>query len=163
VLEIGGGVGEIEIELLKRGAARAVNLELSASYEQEMKRLLSEHGLEGQVEWRVHDIAADPDAVDPADIVLLHRVICCYPDYQALLGAAADDARRFVVFSYPPRHAPARFFIGVQNLAFRLLRREFRTFAHLPEAMLRVVEDRSFRRVFARRAPVWQIAALERA
>ena len=29
VLEIGGGVGEIQIELLKRGAARSVNLELS--------------------------------------------------------------------------------------------------------------------------------------
>jgi len=32
VLEIGGGVGEIQIELLKRGAARTTNLELSPSY-----------------------------------------------------------------------------------------------------------------------------------
>ena len=38
VLEIGGGVGEIEIELLKRGAARAVNLELSPAYEAEVRR-----------------------------------------------------------------------------------------------------------------------------
>ena len=29
VLEIGGGVGEIQLELLKRGAASATNLELS--------------------------------------------------------------------------------------------------------------------------------------
>jgi len=32
VLEVGGGVGEIQIELLKRGARRAVNLELSGAY-----------------------------------------------------------------------------------------------------------------------------------
>lgn len=162
VLEIGGGVGEIEIELLKRGAASAVNLELSPAYEEEAKRLLSEQGLEGRVERRLHDVAAEPDAVDPADVVVLNRVVCCYPDYRVLLGAAADHARRLVVFSYPPRHAGSRLFIGVQNLVFRLLRREFRTFAHPPEAMLRVVEERGFRPVFAHRARVWQIAALER-
>jgi 2-polyprenyl-3-methyl-5-hydroxy-6-metoxy-1,4-benzoquinol methylase len=162
VLDIGGGVGEIDIELLKRGAARALNLELSPSNEEEGKRLLREQGLEGRVEWRIHDIAADPEAIEPADVVVLHRVVCCYPDYTALLGAAAEHARRFVVFSYPPRHALSRLVVGAENLAFGLLRREFRTFAHPPSAMLAVVEERGFTRVFAHRAPVWQIAALER-
>jgi SAM-dependent methyltransferase len=163
VLEIGGGVGEIEIELLKRGAAHAVNLELSPAYEEEAKRLLREEGLEGRVEWRLHDIASDPEAVERADVVVLHRVVCCYPDYRALLGAAADHARRFVVFSYPPRHALSRLFVGTQNLVFRLLGREFRTFVHPPAAMLAVLEQRGLRQVFAHRAPVWQIAAVERA
>ena len=163
VLEIGGGVGEIEIELLKRGAARAVNLELSPAYEEEAKRLLSEQRLEGRAEWRLHDVAAEPGAVEPADVVVLHRVVCCYPDYRALLGAAADHARRIVVFSYPPRHVLSRLFIAVQNLVFTLLRREFRTFAHPPASMLGVVEERGFRHVFAHRAPVWQVAAFERA
>jgi hypothetical protein len=35
VLEVGGGVGEIHLELLRRGATRAVNLELSPAYETE--------------------------------------------------------------------------------------------------------------------------------
>jgi 2-polyprenyl-3-methyl-5-hydroxy-6-metoxy-1,4-benzoquinol methylase len=163
VLEIGGGVGEIDIELLKRGAGLAVNLELSPSYEEEAKRLLHEEGLEGRLEWRLHDIAANPEAIEPADVVVLHRVVCCYPDYAALLRAAADHARRFVVFSYPPRHALFRVFIGGQNLIFRLLGREFRTFAHPPSAMLAVLAERGFRSSFAHRAPVWQVAALERA
>jgi 16S rRNA G966 N2-methylase RsmD len=162
VLEIGGGVGEIEIELMKRGAERAVNLELSPAYEPEARRLLAEHGLERRVEWRMHDIAAEPDSVEVADVVVLHRVVCCYPDYRALLGAAADHARRTVVFSFPPRHALSRLFIGAQNLVFRALRREFRTFAHPPAAMLGVVEARGFRRVLTHRAAVWNIAALER-
>src|SRR4051794_652261 len=45
VLEVGGGVGEIQIELLKRGARRAVNLELSGAYEREARALLDEAGL----------------------------------------------------------------------------------------------------------------------
>jgi hypothetical protein len=35
--------------LLKRGAARAVNLELSPAYEEEESRLAREHGLEERV------------------------------------------------------------------------------------------------------------------
>ena len=85
VLEIGGGVGEIQIELLKRGAARAVNLELSPAYEEEAKLLLREAALEDRAERRVHDIASDPEGVEAADIVVLHRVVCCYPDYERLL------------------------------------------------------------------------------
>jgi magnesium-protoporphyrin O-methyltransferase len=33
VLEVGGGIGEIQLELLKRGAQRTVNLELSPAYD----------------------------------------------------------------------------------------------------------------------------------
>jgi hypothetical protein len=162
VLEIGGGVGEIEIELLKRGADRAVNLELSPAFEEEARRLLREEGFEERATWRLHDIAADPDTIEPADVVVLHRVVCCYPDYRELLGAAADHARRFVVFSHPPRHALSRLFVAGQNLVFRLLQREFRTFVHPPSAMVAVPEERGFRPAFAHRALVWQIVALER-
>src|ERR671912_288825 len=55
VLEVGGGVGEIQVELLKRGAVAAVNLELSAAYEDEALELLRAAGLEGRVERRLHD------------------------------------------------------------------------------------------------------------
>ena len=37
VLEVGGGVGELHVELLKRGAERAVNLELSPAYDEEAR------------------------------------------------------------------------------------------------------------------------------
>ena len=86
VLEVGGGVGELQIELLKRGAARAVNLEMSPAYDEEAARLLREAGVEDRAERRLHDIAADPTGVEPAGVVVLHRVVCCYPDYGRLLG-----------------------------------------------------------------------------
>src|SRR6187200_1421859 len=55
VLEIGGGIGEIEIELLKRGAAHAVNLELSPAYDEEAAILVREAVLGGKSERRIHD------------------------------------------------------------------------------------------------------------
>jgi 2-polyprenyl-3-methyl-5-hydroxy-6-metoxy-1,4-benzoquinol methylase len=162
VLEIGGGVGEIGLELLEHGAAHALNLELSPAYEQEGRRLFREHRLEERIDWRVHDIAAEPDAIEPADIVVLHRVVCCYPDYRRLLGAAADHARRFVVFSYPPRNPLSRLFVAGANLVTRAFRTEFRAFVHPPSAMFAVLEERGFRRVLTHRALVWQIAGFER-
>jgi hypothetical protein len=162
VLEIGGGVGEIQIELLKRGAARSVNLELSPAYEEEAERLLSESALEERAERRLHDIAAEPDGVEAADIVVLHRVVCCYPDYERLLGAAAQHAKRLLVFSYPPRNFLSRLLIGAENLTLKLRRREFRSFVHPPAAMLGVLDERGLRRTFAHHTLVWQVAGLER-
>jgi hypothetical protein len=162
VLEIGGGVGEIQIELLKAGAAHAVNLELSPGYDEEAERLLHEASLEGRVDRRLHDIAVDPEGVEEADVVLLHRVVCCYPDYERLLGAAAQRARRFLVFSYPPRNALSRLIVTVENVVFRVLGKEYRSFTHPPAAMLGVLAERGLRRTFEHHTLVWQVAGLER-
>jgi 2-polyprenyl-3-methyl-5-hydroxy-6-metoxy-1,4-benzoquinol methylase len=163
VLEIGGGVGEIEIELLKAGAARAENLELSPAYEEEAHTLAEEAGVGGRIDWRLHDVAEDPEAVEPADIVVMHRVVCCYPDYERLLGAAADHARRALVFSYPPRNGLSRSVYGVFNLAMRLMGSDFRGFPHPPGAMLGVLERRGLRRTYEHHGRIWQVAGHERA
>jgi 2-polyprenyl-3-methyl-5-hydroxy-6-metoxy-1,4-benzoquinol methylase len=162
VLEVGGGVGELQIEFLKRGAARTVNLELSPAYDEEAARLLREAGVDGRGERRLHDLAADPGGVEPADVVVLHRVVCCYPDYERLLAAAAEHAGRLLVFSYPPRNWVSRFLIAAQNVFFSLRRIEFRTFAHPPARMVAVVEERGLRRAYEHHPLVWQVAGFER-
>ena len=78
-----------------------------------------------------------------------------------LLGASAQQARRLVVFSYPPRDAGMRLFFNVANLVFRLLRTELRWFAHPPAAMIATVEDRVLQQTFAHTG-LMQVAALSR-
>ena len=58
VLEIGGGVGGIEIELLKRGASRAVNVELSPAYDPFARELIAEATLAVETAALVEDVAA---------------------------------------------------------------------------------------------------------
>jgi len=162
VVEVGGGVGEIQIELLERGAGRTLNLELSPAYDDEAKGLLRESDLESRAERRLHDIAVDPAGVEPADVVVLNRVVCCYPDYERLLTAAAQHARRLLVFSYPRRNPASRLVVRVQNVVFALLRREFRTFTHPPAKMVAVLERRGLFASFSHRGLVWQVTGLER-
>jgi len=162
VLEIGGGVGEIQLELLRRGAASATNLELSPGYEPEAAALIEEAGVGGRVQRRLLDIATDPNAVEPADIVVLHRVVCCYPDFAKLLGAAADHARRQLVFSHPPRNAVSRAVVATENLLFRVIGRDFRTFAHPPDAMFAVLAEHGLQLRGRHSGRMWQVAAAGR-
>ncbi|MET1043661.1 MAG: methyltransferase domain-containing protein [Microbacteriaceae bacterium] len=160
VLEVGGGVGEIQLELLSRGAASAVNLELSPGYETEAARLITEAGVAKRVTRRVGiDIAREPDAVEPADIVVLHRVVCCYPDVDRLLAAVAKHARRLVVFSYPPSTWFTRGFIRVSNFFIRHSGRTYQGHVHSPEHMVGILRANGFEPRGRQPGVVWCVIA----
>lgn len=162
VLEVGGGVGEVQLELLRRGAASATGLELSAGYDSEAAALISEAGVVGRVRRRRVDIAADPAAVEPADLVVLHRVVCCCPDVAPLLAAAADHARHQLVFSHPSGNLLAGALGSAENVVLRLSGREFRTSAHPPATMLAVLAEHGLRPRAVHQGPLWTSVALAR-
>lgn len=162
MLEVGGGLGEIQIELLRAGASHATNLELVDSYDAEAGRLAAEAGVGDRVRRRLVDIAVSPDQVEAADVVVLHRVVCCYPDAGRLLAAAADHARGVLVFSHPPRTLVIRGVVAVQNAFFRLTGKTFRTFAHPPQEMVEVLGRHGLRPVYDHQGLVWHVVGLER-
>jgi 16S rRNA G966 N2-methylase RsmD len=162
VLEIGGGIGELQVELLSRGASKATNLEISHGYEAEAAALLERSGLADRVTRRFLDIATSPDAVVPADVVVLHRVVCCYPDYERLLSAAADHAKRLLVFSHPPRNVLSRAIVGCANLLQRLRRSDFRAFVHPPAEMIKVAQGQGLAVSYQHRGLSWNVVGLER-
>jgi 16S rRNA G966 N2-methylase RsmD len=162
VLEIGGGLGELHVELLRRGAERATNLEISTKYEPEAARLLEHAGVAARVDRRFLDIAQEPDGVKSADVVVLHRVVCCYPDYERLLGAAASKAGRLMVFSHPPRNLLTRSMLWFDNTMRRLKGDTFRTFAHDPAAMIGVTRRSGLRDTYSWRGIGWCVVGLER-
>jgi magnesium-protoporphyrin O-methyltransferase len=162
VLEIGGGVGHLQVELLRRGAAQVTNLELSQNYEAEAARILGDAGMTDRVTRRFLDIAQEPDAVAPADVVILHRVVCCYPDYAALLGAAAGHATKALAYSHPPVNALNWVQFGTENLYRWATRNDFRTFIHPPQGMIRAAEAGGLALTYRRHARDWDVVGLAR-
>ena len=162
VLEIGGGVGELQIELLSRGAREATNLEISRNYEAEAAALLAQSGMTDRVKRRFVDIAQPPNKVEPADVVVMHRVVCCYGDYQRLLPAAASHAAHQLVFSYPRRNVFSRMIISGENLFHRLRRNDFRTYLHPPEAMINAAQAQGMTVSYRHRGFSWNIVGLVR-
>ena len=72
------------------------------------------------MERRIIDIAQVPDEVERADVVVLHRVFCPYPDYERLLGAAARKTGRLLVFSHPSGNLVSRAVFSAENGMRRL-------------------------------------------
>jgi hypothetical protein len=162
ILEVGGGIGALQLELLAAGAGRATNLELSPEYEEAARELLRTRGLEERVDRRLGDLVVEPELADPADAVLMHRVVCCYPDADALVGAAAERTRRYLVMSFPRDGALFRAGARVLNLWFRLLRWEYRTFVHPPATILAAAERHGLELAEETTGRIWHLAALER-
>ncbi len=162
VLEVGGGVGAIQLELLRAGAAATVNAELSAAYEPYAVELADEAGLGGRSERRLLDFARQGDEIETADVVVLHKVVCCYPDYETLVGEAARHAKHELVLTFPRDVVWMRFGFALMNLFERMRRRSFRVYLHPPAAVVAVARAHGLERASHHRGLVWEFAGLVR-
>jgi 2-polyprenyl-3-methyl-5-hydroxy-6-metoxy-1,4-benzoquinol methylase len=162
VLEVGGGIGAIQLELLKAGAARTQNIELSSAYEPYAEELLQDAGLEGRVERRLLDFADTVEPVESADVVVLHKVVCCYPDYEALVGAAATHAKEQLLLTYPRRSWWTRLGFTAANLLERLRRKTFRAYVHPPAAIISVAQTHGLEPTTFNRGALWEFCSLQR-
>ena len=163
LLEIGGGIGAIQIELLKTGLARAVSVELTPTYEESAAELLREAGLVDRVERRVADFVDAAAEIQAADIVVMNRVICCYPNLPRLAGAAADHARRILVMSFPKDRWWTQVIVWMANVGMALTRRQFRIFVHPTAQILGTGEQHGLNLSANRSGIIWQVAAMRRA
>ncbi len=161
VLEIGGGVGAIGLELLKLGAAHVTVVELSHGYDEEAAALVAESGFEGQVE-RLHgDFVAGETEIPSADVVVLHRVVCCYPDPDVLVGAAARHAQRLLALTFPRDTWWIRLGWRALNVFLRLVC-QFEAFVHPHEAILGPAAREGFTPAYEHSGHFWQLEVLER-
>ena len=157
MLEVGGGVGAVDIELLRAGAARATIVELSPEYDEEAAALLREAGSRVASSARIGDFVAD--GVPPADRGLDAPRRCCYADEEALVGTAADHARRLLALSFP------RDALHLRPVAWAMNRgcgSCSSSASHAPrEQVLAPAEARGFRVVSEHEGIFWRTAVLE--
>src|SRR5574341_328080 len=162
VLEVGGGVGGLHLELLKRGAARATDVDVSSAYVAAAQSVAEKLGVRERVDYRVADFAQEAESVHGADVVVLHRVICCYSDMPRLVTAAAQHARRLMALSFPTGAWYMRAGEKVMNFAMWLTRSGFRFYVHPPQAILATAAAAGLRAVQQKSSWPWQIVVFER-
>jgi hypothetical protein len=162
VLEIGGGIGALQAELVLAGADRGEVVEVVEAYGPYAQELAREKGLVGRSAFRVLDVLENPEAVDPATIVVLNRVVCCSPDGVALTDASARLTRRLLLLSFPRDRFLVRLGVRVVNVTQRLLRHSFRVFVHPPATLLATAQAEGLRLAAHERGRIWEFATLER-
>ena len=144
LLDVGGGIGIIAVELANAGLAAVTLVDASADYLEAARRHLASRGASLPAQFILGDFAATVSGLPDADIVTLDRVVCCYPDVEALLRGAAARARRIVAFTYPRDTWYVRAGVVVENSWYRLRQDPFRAFVHSPQRMASVLESAGF-------------------
>ena len=161
ILEIGGGLGEIQVVMLEKGLAdSATNVDLATNWEEPAARLLEERGLQERVTRLCGDFVKIAPTLPLFDLVILNRVVCCYPDWRSLLGEASSRARDHLIFTFPrPWTRPI---VTIENLYHRLRGRSFRAFVHSAPAMLTLLEASGWQLVVDDRSTFWRIILVAR-
>jgi magnesium-protoporphyrin O-methyltransferase len=162
VLEVGGGIGGVQIELLRAGASRAVDVDIAEAYVAGARELAQSLGFAGVTEQRVLDFAQGADAVEAADVVIMNRVICCYPLMPALVRPAAQHARRLLALVFPREGWYMHVGERVANFFMWLFRNDFRIFVHSNRAILAEVSTGGLRPVFDQTRGLWRVLVFER-
>lgn len=162
VLDIGGGVGVIGFELLAAGADRLTAVDAARAYIAVARREATRRGLDDRVTLRHGDFVTLAEEIEPADIVTLDRVVCCYGDWTALVDRSAARARRLYGLVYPTDRWWTRFGIGMGNLMLRLTRRTFRGYVHPERAIDDRVRAAGFEPRVNHRGWLWQTVVYER-
>ncbi len=135
LLDIGGGIGLIQHELLRAGATGATSIEASAAYLQVARQEAARNGLERRITYVHGDFVGLADRIPHADIVTLDRVVCCYDDVEALVSLSAEKAGRLYALVYPRDEWWVKLALRFENLGYRLQGSPFRAFVH-PEALV---------------------------
>ncbi len=144
LLDVGGGIGVIAVELAGAGLASVTLADASAGYLEAARRHLASGNASLPAQFILGDFAATADSLPDADIVTLDRVVCCYPDVEALLRGAAARARRMVAFTYPRDTWYVQASVMLENSWYWLRQDGFRAFVHSPERMASVLQSSGF-------------------
>ncbi len=157
-VDVGGGVGAIQHELMDRGAAGGTSADASPAYLAAARAEAEARGHADSMKYLDGDFVERAAEIEPADMVTLDRVVCCYPDMPAMLGAAAPLARRALGLVFPRRTWFIRAGVALVNLIQRLRKHPFRVFVHDPDEVTAVLERNGLSRRYIRDGFLWRVA-----
>jgi SAM-dependent methyltransferase len=163
LLDIGGGIGAIQHELLAAGAAHATSVDASAAYLEAAREESIRRGLGDRVTYRHGDFVELAESIPPADIVTLDRVINVYPDWERLAELSAARAQRLYGLVYPRDTPVVRLVIFAMNLILRLRRKGVRASIRPVDTVERLARENGLSPHFsASVGPAWQVAVYRR-
>jgi magnesium-protoporphyrin O-methyltransferase len=161
LLDIGGGIGVIQHELKAAGVTRITGVDASRAYLAMARQEAEKRGY-ATAQYLHGDFVALADQIEPADIVTLDRVVCCYPHMEALMNAAAARAKRFLGLVYPRDVWWTKLGVMALNCFPKLRGNAFLSYIHPTDAVEDVVAANELRKIVHHNGPIWQVVVFAR-
>jgi spermidine synthase len=142
-LEIGVGAGAVTTEMLRRGVRHAIGVDAVPAQLANARALAADYSVADRAEYVLADFAESRDAPS-ADVVIMDRVICCYPRWRELLENAADHANETIAMTYPRDKWWFRIIHRLMDLWWIVQRSDFRFHVHPIPQMHAALEAKGF-------------------
>ncbi len=162
LLDVGGGVGVISLELLKEGVSGVTHVEASSAYSEVAKREAKRRGYAERMQYYLGDFVDIAGKIPAAHIVTLDRVICCYHDMKRLINSSTPLSWEVYAVVYPRDVWWVKAFTRLQNLLFNLRGNPFRVFVHPTWEVDARIRERGFQLRSLQKTIIWQVAVYQR-
>lgn len=156
-LDVGGGVGALPQGMMASGASGGTHVDASPAFLAAARDLAAERGHADRIRHVEGDVVDLAPSLEPADVVTLDRVVCCYHDMHALVDASARLASRLYGLVFPREHLATRLAFRTLNAVQRVRGRPFRLFLHPGTAIDARVRRHGFRKLVHAKSPLWRI------
>ena len=155
ILEIGSGVGHLHQTLLENGAASAVGIDLATKMIEEARYWAEERRLADKTEYVQGDFMEMKDSLPDAEVTVLDKVVCCYPDADGLIHSSLNKTSRVYALTYPRDRWYVHAMMGFAVLVMKILRFKFRPYMHAPEDIERWITETGFDKQYQNHNLVW--------
>ena len=155
VLEIGSGVGHLHQTLLEQGAASAVGIDLASRMVDEAQHWAEERKLAGRTAYLEGDFMEIHESLSGADVTVLDKVVCCYPDADGLVHASLKKTNRVYALTYPRNRWYIHTMMGISAFMLKLVRSDFRPYVHDPEVIEKWITETGFSKAYQNNNMVW--------
>lgn len=162
LLDIGGGLGAIQHEMLRAGVQSVTDVEASTAYLNATKGETARRGYAERVSYQHGNFVDLAENISPADIVTLDRVICCYPDMQKLVRLSVARADKYYGLVFPREDWWMKVWDFLQSFYLSLTKSNFRSFLHSTKDVEELVNSHGFKRSFYQRTFAWQVVVYTR-
>ena len=156
-LDIGGGIGAIQYDLIKAGASNGTSIEASAAYIDLVKEETLQNGLAERIDFKHGDFTKTASDVDTADIVTLDKVICCY-DMSELVILSSKLARKIYAVIYPRDVWWTKLAFLFVNFYPIIKGSSFRVFIHPTKKVEEIIFGNGLKRNYYATTIFWQVA-----
>ena len=155
LLDVGCGVGYLHQSLLKDGAAKATGVDISEKMLSEARALSEEQSLSDRTDYVQGDFVTVAEEVPDADVTILDKVVCCYPDAKMLVDRSLEKTRKVYALTYPRAHLLNRLTTSLEAFCLKLIRCDFRPYVHDPVNIEQWIEARGFRKLRQHESWIW--------
>jgi magnesium-protoporphyrin O-methyltransferase len=156
LMDIGGGIGAIQHELVEAGAGNIISVDVAPAYLEASRQIADQLNYLDRVEYHQGDFVELAADLPASDIVTLDKVVCCYPDMEALVSKSAQLTRRYYGLVLPNENWLVGIVQQITNLVTRIRRVPFKMYLHSHDQISSLLNKIGFEEISTKRDIFWQ-------